>query len=77
MTTCYPLLKSKVGQTMIRLRNIKSITQPAFLSLGPKALLGIVGTGNKPGVHPRGWDEGYHVLHTRNTLELLQMHVVR
>ena len=56
MTTCYPLLKSKVGQTMIRLRNIKSITQPAFLSLGPKALLGIVGTGNKPGVLQKAHD---------------------
>lgn len=53
MTTDYPLLKSKVGQTMIRLRNTKSITQPALLSFGPKALLRIVGTGNKPGVHPR------------------------
>jgi len=62
---------------MIRLRNIRSITEPALLSLSPKALLGIVGTGNKPGVHPRGWDEGYRVLHTRNTLELLQMRVVR
>lgn len=77
MTTDYPLLKSKIGQTMIRLRNTKSITQPALLSFGPKALLGIVGTGNKPGVHPRGWDEGYCVLQTKNTLELLQMSVVR
>ena len=62
---------------MVRLRNMKSITQPALLSLGPKTLLGIVGTGNKPGVHPLCWDEGHCVIHTRNTLELLQMSVVQ
>lgn len=77
MTTYYPLLKSKVDQTMIRLRNMKSITQPALLSLDPKTLLGIVGTGNKPGVHPQGWNEGHCVIHTRNSPELLQMSAVQ
>ena len=36
----------------------------------------IVGIGNNPDVHPRRWGEGNCVLHTRNTLELLQMIVL-